>query len=411
MRRTSLLVLGLISLIIVLAVPLLAAPMETLHLGATVPFQSRLGIQVKNILRMNADLLNKAGGLKVGGKTYKIEFHIYDNKAHADTARAAIERLVYSDKIRFDVGTFHSASLLAMLAVTEPNKIPVFGSTGSDKLLAPQYQYFVRTYAGAFSMVGGRILREIRPDIKNALQIAYDDETGHAVFNSLAKGYKRYGIELFPPLYFKRGETDFSRIATKAVSLNPDYIRGLAIDLDAEYIQLIKALRDVGYKGTFEGSYLTQKTVDQIVARVGKDGAEGIYVGFGDPTFTGFGGKEIPKDALEFRKNYEDYYGTWETAGLQWVAAWYAWLAAVKKADSLDPDKFLGAIDKDLRVKSPISDGKFFRRPDLGNDRYCDYATSTSGGIIKDGKIVSLWGKDGDYFIDTLEAVLGTKLR
>jgi len=105
---------------------------------------------------MNADLLNKAGGLTVGGKTYKIEYHIYDNKAQADVARAAIERLVFQDKIKFDVGTFHTASLLAMLAVTEPNKIPVFGCTGSDKLLSPEYKYFVRTYSGAFAMVNGR---------------------------------------------------------------------------------------------------------------------------------------------------------------------------------------------------------------------------------------------------------------
>jgi len=231
------------------------------------------------------------------------------------------------------------------------------------------------------------------------------------VFNNVAKGYKRYGLEILPPLYFKRGETDFSRIAYKAVSLNPDYTRGLAIDLDAEYIQLIKALREAGYKKTFEGSYLTQKTVDDIVARVGKEGAEGIYVGFGDPTFSGFGGKEVPKAALEFRKNYETYYGTWETAGLQWVGSWYAWLAAVKRADSLEPDKVMAAIDKDLKIISPITPGKFFRRPDLGNNRYCDYATATSGGIIKDGKIVFLWERDHDYFIDTIEAVLGTKVR
>lgn len=414
MRKRNLFALSITCLRVVLVIPFMvvcaeAAPMETLHLGATVPFQSRVGIQIKNILLMNADLLNKAGGLTVGGKTYKIEYHIYDNKSQADPARVAIERLVFRDKIKFDVGTFGTACLLAMLPVTEPNKVPIFGLTGSDKLLSPQYKYFVRTYSGTFAVVNGRVLHELRPDIKTALQIAYDDETGHAVFEKVAMGCKHYGIELFPPLYFKRGETDFSRIATKAVSLKPDYIRGLAIDLDAEYIQLIKALREAGYKGIFEGSYLTQKTVDEIVAKVGKEGAEGIYVGFGDPTFSGL--REIPKAALDFRKNYENYYGTWDTAGLQWVGSWYTWLAAVRKADSLDPDKVMGAIDKDLKIISPITPGKFFRRPDLGNNKYCDYATATSGGRIKDGKIVFLWERDEDYFIDTIEAVYGIKVR
>jgi len=56
----------ILSLLIILCVK--AEAQEVIHLGATVPFSWRMGINLKNILEMNADLVNKSGGLTVGGK-------------------------------------------------------------------------------------------------------------------------------------------------------------------------------------------------------------------------------------------------------------------------------------------------------------------------------------------------------
>jgi len=386
-----------------------AGPEEALHLGATVAFQSRIGIQLKNILYMNADLLNKAGGLTVGGKTYRIEYHIYDDKYQADPARAAIEKLVFEDKVKFNVGTFASASTLAMLGVTEPNKIPIFGGAVSEKLLSPDVKYFVHCYPGKFSFTFLKTLKELRPNIKNVIMCTYDDETGHSLVPPLEKAYKSFGIEPLPALYFKHGETDFSRIATKVVSLRPDHFNLFGVMVEAENVQCIKALRQAGYKGTIEGYYISQHTVDEIVSKVGKEGAEGIHVGIFDPTFPGL--KEIPEGAMDFRKNYEKYYGTWETEGLQWAGSWYTWLAAVKRADSLDPDKVIAAITKDFKVSTPVGQAKFFRRPDLGNNRYCDFATVVRSGVIQNGKIVFLFEKDADYAIGAIEDVYNMKMR
>lgn len=114
---------------------------------------------------------------------------------------------------------------------------------------------------------------------------------------------------------------------------------------------------------------------------------------------------------MEFRKNYEKYYGIWEIEGIQWATCWYVWLTAVKKADSLDPDKVLATINKDFVVPTPIGKAKFFRRPDLGNNRYCDFVTVVRGGVIKDGKLVWLFERDPDYVIDTIEEVYKIDVR
>jgi ABC-type branched-subunit amino acid transport system substrate-binding protein len=399
---------GIALIVMVVCVEIEAA--ETLHLGATVPFQSRIGIQLKNILLMNADLLNKAGGLTVGGKTYMIEYHIYDDKYSADAGRAAIEKLVFEDKIKFNVGTFGSAPTLAMLGVTEPNKIPIFGGAASEKLLSPNIKYFVHTFPAKLTFSFAKALKESRPDIKTVMFVTYDDETGHTLAPTNEKAHKAFGRTILPTIYFKHGETDFSRIATKIVALKPDYVNAIGIMVEAENVQLVKALREAGYKGTLDSTFiLSQPVVDSIIAKVGKEGAEGIYGGIYDPTLPAVINK--PAEANEFRKNYEKYYGKWETDGLQWAGCWYTWLAAVKKADSIDPDKVMAVVDRELKISTPIGPVKLFRRPDLDNNRFCDYATVIRGGMIKDGKIVMLFERDPDFMIRCVEEVYGVKMQ
>jgi ABC-type branched-subunit amino acid transport system substrate-binding protein len=411
MKKRRFWILGLVCLLIASATTVCSKveAAETLHLGATLPFQSRLGIQMKNIFLMNADLINKSGGLTVGGKTYMIQYHIYDDKYDADTGRAACEKLVFEDKIKFNVGTFGSAPVLAMAGITEPNKVPIFTPAASEKILAPNLKYMVHCYCAKQAYGLMKALNEIRPEVKSVLICTADTETGHALSVTHERGYKSFGITPFPTLYYKQGETDFSRIAIKAVSLKPDIFHGMGITIGAEVVQLIKALRDAGYKGPIMSEYVTQEVLNDIVARVGKKGVEGLLVTSFDPTMLPENMK--PPEAAALRSNYEKYYGKWETEGVQWVGNWYTWLAAVRKADSLDPDKVMAAIGKDFVVQTPEGPARFFTRPDLGNNRYCDYSKTVLTGIVKDGKIEFLFKRDPDFVIDAVEKVYGIKMR
>jgi len=396
----------ILSLLIILCVK--AEAQEVIHLGATVPFSWRMGINLKNILEMNADLVNKSGGLTVGGKTYLIKYHIYDDKYNADAGRAAHERLISEDKVKFIIGTIPSAVILASLGITEPNKIPVFSNAASQKLLSPDIKYFAHTYMTRVGDVLNRMLLEVRPDIKKVVLCSYDNEVGHSVIPPMEKAYKTFNANPLASLFYKPGESDFSRIATRVVSLKPDLFDSDG-STGAENIQLFKALRDAGYKGSMIADFFSQPEIDDLVAKIGKEAAEGIYVSINDFTLPAV--KNKPPGAMEFRKNYEAYYGKWETDALHWMDCWYAWLTAVKKANSIDPDKVMAVIRQGIEVSSPNGGGKFLTRPDLGNKEYCDYAQPLRLGIVKDGKITLVTEKGADYSIDTLEQVTGMKMR
>jgi ABC-type branched-subunit amino acid transport system substrate-binding protein len=183
----------------------------------------------------------------------------------------------------------------------------------------------------------------------------------------------------------------------------------LAISNDAALLQLVKGLKDAGYNGPILLEFVAQGLLNDIAAKVGKKGVEGLLVASFDPTILPENIK--PREALELRENYEKYYGKWETDAIPFIGSWYTWLATVKKADSLDPDKVMAAIDRNLEIKTPEGISKFFTRPDLGNNRYCDYAKPILTGIVKDGKVEFLFRKDADYMISATEQVYGVKMR
>lgn len=309
----------------------------------------------------------------------------------------------------YNVGSFVSAVCLSSLGITEPRKIPIFSGAASEKLLSPDIKYFVHTYPAKWFMAIIKILHEVRPDIKTVAICTYDDEMGHMAGPYMEKGYKLFDMGPSPTIYFKHGETDFSNIATKVVSLNPDHFVAGGINVEAEIIQMVKALRDAGYKKTIEVAYMGPKLLEEMGAKIGIEATDGIYCGIFDPTMPAIPTK--PPGAEEFRRNYEKYYGTWEIEGIGWATCWDTWLTAVRKADSLDPDKVMAIFNKEFVVPTMLGPAKFYTRPDLNNNRYCDYATVVRLGVSKNGKITFVREVGPDYMIEVLEKLLGLKLR
>ncbi len=81
-----------------------------------------LAFDFKKDAELIADLYNKKGGLVIGGERYKIDLIILDSKMSHEVSRAAVERLVYQDKVKFILG---DETVDAWVPVTEANKVLV----------------------------------------------------------------------------------------------------------------------------------------------------------------------------------------------------------------------------------------------------------------------------------------------
>ena len=56
------------------------------------------------------DYVNAHGGLKVGGKTYKVDIKYADDESNPQTAARLVEKFVSQDKVNFILGPYGSAN-------------------------------------------------------------------------------------------------------------------------------------------------------------------------------------------------------------------------------------------------------------------------------------------------------------
>jgi len=387
-------------------------PVSTLKIGSTQCFAMRQGIQLKRILELQVERINDAGGIVVGGKKYNIELIVYDDNYEADKARAAAERLVHIDKVQFIIGTISSASVLAIAEVTEPAKIPVIHGATASQLLGPGYKYLFHAYPTE-GTVSAQITyykeRFLNPAWQKVVLISNDDVTGKAMSALYGAQWLRNGYNILNKLFFARGQTDFGLIAAEVLALKPDIVHFAGVLPGKEIFGLVKALYEFGYRGQLIDE-LAAASLPEIAEKVGKEallGGNGFICDFGDVTET----PNPPKSMLEFREAYVKKYGVWETDGILFSAPWWVTMEALKRADSLDPDAFMTALEG-LEVIYPRGRLTAIRRPDLKNDRYVDsVGDSNYGQVNKAGKLEFAGTLTMEFAIENFERIKGMSLR
>ena len=155
---------------------------------------------------------------------------------------------------------------------------------------------------------------------------------------------------------------------------------------------IAKALYDVGYKGGLLFNNIAE-TWKEIIDKVGPEAIEGAVCGFKDPRQY-----RTEKWVLELCDAYEKKYGVWETDAVNWISGWFAFMTAVKKANSLDVDDLAKALDG-LEVECLDCRRRFVARPDKKNPRTCDSVPQQMPGAVKNGKfqLMKIMSIDENY--------------
>jgi branched-chain amino acid transport system substrate-binding protein len=384
-------------------------PAKTLKIGATGPFFLKVGIQLKKVLELFAELTNKAGGISVKGQNYNIEYIVYDDKYDAIAGRAAGERLIFQDQVKFIAGPLGSAPALAMLEVTEPNKIPVFTSAATPKIYETKYKYVVHSVSMLARVTPDYMYwkekRMIPPAAKTIVLACDDDATGHAMCSYDKECAEYAGYKVLDVIYYKRGITDFTPVATAVKALNPDIFHPVSLMAGGPLYNVMKAISQSGWRGTVIQVY-AEDMIPMIVKEFGKDLAEGLIFNWADLSLI----PNPPQGFLAFKEAYVKKYGTWEVDALDWCNGYYLLLEAIKKANSLDPDDVMAAL-AGLRYSWFRGSVQMFRRPDVGNNRYVDCSFDIFQGQVKDGKPIFAGLMTPEYQLDVLEKKLGQKIR
>ncbi|HPE89563.1 MAG TPA: ABC transporter substrate-binding protein [Spirochaetia bacterium] len=276
----------------------------------------------------------------VGGKEYKIELAIADNKSDKVEAANAGQRLVDSDKVQVVLGSWGSGLSMAAGPVFKDAQIPAIGLSCTNPLVTKDNPFYFRVcfldpFQGtvmanyAYKDVGARkavIIREVSNDYSVGLAKFFADS-----FKALTGDQGAILAEL----NYNTNDQDFSAQLTQVKSLKPDVI--FAPGNYTESALIIKQARELGIAAPFLGGD-TWEIAEFI--NVGKQAVEGAVM-------SAFFDNDAPLTPLSkvFVESYQKKYGKLPsgTAVLGFDGYLLA-IDAIKRADSVDPLKIRDAV-------------------------------------------------------------------
>lgn len=380
-----------------------AAEVKTLKIGCTLPFTNSLGIDTKKALEgIIIPAFNQAGGLTVKGQKYNIDLIIYDDKYTADGGRAAVERLVNEDKVKFIICQVGSAPIVAGLAVTEPAKVLVMCGGASDKIISPQNKYVYGTATWRTNLPPlFPLLTKAFPNAATMVNLSPDDETGKSLAAANTKVATALGIKVLDSVFYPRDTNDFAPFATKIMSLKPDIMDYPGAVAGTQFGLQFKALYEAGYKGAHISPM--PPNLSEVLSVTPKESMEGLISILPSTEIT----NPSPM-ASQYKQAWIAKYGDWSVASLTWIPAFYAFVEAVKQTDSIDPEVVAAYLSSNgLQWESPNGKAMLVKRPDYNNTRFCDTCASLDFGIFKNGQYEYLGSISADDALKANQTAFG----
>ena len=225
-----------------LSAPAAAADPDTIKIGV-VAAQSGSFVSAGHTLPAGVGLavkeINDAGGVKVGGKTYRIELIKRDDRTDIGTAVAATQELVRDDKVVAIFGSESHDFTLAMAKITQPAKVLHFaGNSTLDTVLTDAStapggadHYLFQTEPREFQRSGSTargvdalLAPMLGHPIRRSVIIAGNDATGQFLSSYYIKALRAEGQSVPDVIFYPPDTTDFSPFLTRAKGLKPDTI-------------------------------------------------------------------------------------------------------------------------------------------------------------------------------------------
>jgi len=121
-----------------------------IFLGAAVSLTGKYalnGTNIKNAYELAVSEVNGNGGVKVGGRTYKLTVRYYDDELTPARGTELAERLIKQDGVKFMLGPYNSGLTKAVLPMVEKYRVPMIEANGAAREL------FTRGYRYIFAVL------------------------------------------------------------------------------------------------------------------------------------------------------------------------------------------------------------------------------------------------------------------
>jgi len=174
------------------------------------------------------DEVNAAGGIKAGGKTYKVKFATYDDQSVGGRVQQLYTRLVNQDKANFLFSPYSSGLTAPAAVISEQYGKIMVDSGGAEEKPFEQgnkYLFMVITSAGHYLSGAIEALKSKDPHAKIAM-VYSDDPFSKTVLAAAAQQAKAAGLDVVMNESYSPSTTDFGPIVNKIISSNADAFMG-----------------------------------------------------------------------------------------------------------------------------------------------------------------------------------------
>jgi branched-chain amino acid transport system substrate-binding protein len=240
-------------LFIVLTTVLAPAAMaqETLRVGAPLPLTGPLspeGIKQQRGYDLWTETANAKGGIKAGGKAYRVQIVYVDYASNTSRAVQSAERLITEDKVNFLFSPFGSGATKAASGVSEKYAIPTIAATASSAQVYDQgYKYLFGTFTPNETLTEPLAdIVTVRKDIKRVAILARNDLFPLAIAQEMEKSAKVRNLDVAMFERYAIGTMDHAAAVTQMRAARPDWV--FATGYINDLILVRKQMSDLGLK-------------------------------------------------------------------------------------------------------------------------------------------------------------------
>ena len=190
-------------------------------------------------------MVNRKGGLNIGGKKYKVDVKYYDDESDINTTTKLVEKLITEDKIDFIYGPYGSGPGFAASAITEKYKKIIMAMSSSRELYERGFKYLFTcvTPAELYLKSAVSCLSQQNPKPKTLALLWKNDLANKSIGDPIPESCKENGIEVVYNEKFAPGASDFSAELSMIKAKNPDII--VFLSQSEQFILGTKQMKDL----------------------------------------------------------------------------------------------------------------------------------------------------------------------
>ncbi len=204
---------------------------QTLTVGFTVSNTGSMNVDSVEQLHgfeLWRDQVNAAGGIKAGGKNYKIQFVSYDDESNSKRVQQLYSRLILQDKADFLFSPYSSPLTATAAIVTEQyEKVMLTTGAAEGKTYTLGNHYLFQMFTPGAEYLKGVLDMLKTKDPKAAVAFVYEDSSFSVSVVNPAKAYaQQLGFNVAFSEAYAPNTTDFSAIIDKVIASKSTVLLG-----------------------------------------------------------------------------------------------------------------------------------------------------------------------------------------